>query len=115
MVAVDLNQTNAGITARLGAWRAESGLERLGPMTGVATLLSDLAPFPARLCAVTMPRSYARGEAMRRREFITFVVGGTAVAWPFSGRAQRSALPVIGLIHSGSASQNTHTIAGFHD
>jgi putative ABC transport system substrate-binding protein len=24
-------------------------------------------------------------------------------------------LPVIGLIHSGSASQNTHTIAGFHD
>jgi len=24
-------------------------------------------------------------------------------------------LPVIGLIHSGSASQNSHTIAGFHD
>jgi putative ABC transport system substrate-binding protein len=30
-------------------------------------------------------------------------------------RAQRSALPVIGLIHSGSAAQNTHTIAGFHE
>src|SRR5262245_18898879 len=52
---------------------------------------------------------------MRRREFITLVVGGTAIAWPFVTRAQRSALPVIGLIHSGSASQNTHTIAGFHD
>ena len=52
---------------------------------------------------------------MRRREFITLVVGGTAVAWPFVARAQRSALPVIGLIHSGSASQNTHTIAAFHD
>ena len=52
---------------------------------------------------------------MRRREFITFVVGGTAAAWPLFARAQHSALPVIGLIHSGSASQNTHTIAGFHD
>ena len=52
---------------------------------------------------------------MRRREFITLVVGGTAVAWPFVARSQHSALPVIGLIHSGSASQNTHTIAAFHD
>jgi len=52
---------------------------------------------------------------MRRREFITLVVGGTAVAWPFVARAQRSALPVVGLIHSGTASQNTHTIAAFHD
>jgi putative ABC transport system substrate-binding protein len=52
---------------------------------------------------------------MRRRDFITLVVGGTAVAWPFVARAQHSALPIVGLIHSGSASQNTHTIAGFHD
>lgn len=52
---------------------------------------------------------------MRRREFITLFVGGMPAAWPFLARAQRSALPVIGLIHSGSASQNTHTIAGFHD
>jgi len=52
---------------------------------------------------------------MRRREFITLVVGGMAAAWPKVGRAQRSALPVIGLIHSGSASQNIHTVAGFHD
>jgi putative tryptophan/tyrosine transport system substrate-binding protein len=52
---------------------------------------------------------------MRRREFITLVVGGTAVAASFVARAQHAALPVIGLIHSGSASQNVHTIAGFHD
>ena len=51
---------------------------------------------------------------MRRRDFIRAVVG-SAFAWPFVARAQHSALPVIGLIHSGSASQNTHTIAGFHD
>jgi ABC-type uncharacterized transport system substrate-binding protein len=52
---------------------------------------------------------------LRRREFITLVVGGTALASPLVARAQRSVLPVIGFIHSGSASQNTHTIAGFHD
>src|SRR5262245_23273518 len=52
---------------------------------------------------------------MRRREFITLVVCGTAVAWPFVARAQHSASPVIGLIHSGSASQNIHTIAAFQE
>ncbi|MGC2013315.1 MAG: ABC transporter substrate-binding protein [Pseudolabrys sp.] len=52
---------------------------------------------------------------MRRREFITLVVGGTAVTGPFVARAQNSALPVIGLLHSGSAPQNVNTIAGFHD
>ena len=71
--------------------------------------------FPsAALCRYDAP-SLASGAAVRRREFITLVVGGTAVAWPFVARTQRSALPVIGLIHSGSASQNAHTIAGFHD
>jgi putative ABC transport system substrate-binding protein len=51
---------------------------------------------------------------VRRRDFIR-AVAGSAVVWPFATGAQHSALPVIGLIHSGSASQNTHTIAGFHD
>src|SRR5262245_28100047 len=51
---------------------------------------------------------------MRRRDVIT-LLGGAAAAWPFVARAQHSALPVIGFIHSGSAPQNTHTIAGFHD
>ena len=51
---------------------------------------------------------------MRRRDFIR-AVGGSAVAWPFGVRAQSSAFPVIGFIHSGSASQNIHTVAGFHD
>jgi len=51
---------------------------------------------------------------VRRRDFIRAVAGST-VAWPLTSAAQHSALPAIGLIHSGSASQNTHTIAGFHD
>ena len=47
---------------------------------------------------------------MRRREFI-MLVGGAAAAWPVT--AQPQALPVIGVLDSGSADKNEQYLAPF--
>jgi putative ABC transport system substrate-binding protein len=36
---------------------------------------------------------------MRRREFVT-LIGGTALTWPVSLRAQQ-AVPIVGILHEG--------------
>jgi len=50
---------------------------------------------------------------MRRRDFITLVVG-EMVPWPLAARAQQSGMPVIGFLRSASLGDATHLISAFH-
>lgn len=44
-------------------------------------------------------------SVLGRRQFI-FAIGGTVVAWPIAGRAQQSALPLVGFVNGSTADSN---------
>jgi len=50
---------------------------------------------------------------MRRRDFISLLVGAT-VTWPLAARSQQEAMPVIGFLHGTSPESRRAEVAAFH-
>jgi ABC-type uncharacterized transport system substrate-binding protein len=52
---------------------------------------------------------------MRRRDFIRIIAGSAASAWPLTASAQKTALPVIGFLNSGSPRSFARLTAAYRE
>ena len=97
------------------------------PLLGVKRTCDLLAEYPLltqsghwgpiSVCWFDLIRSpvMSLGGAMRRREFIT-ILGGAAVLWPLSARAQNAGkIPRIGFLGNSTAAMETNLIGPFRD